>query len=297
MKQNNLLLLILPAVLIPAAFYALGFPLPAFILYAALTGSLFVMYGFKYFSLGTLIILAVSLFRPDALFLLICLPIVFFLGLGIRRGSSFYTMMLTSTLSCSALAAVYMSGTAKLMGKHPFDYFFTSPIRESFSALNGSAPGLLYGNNFSDEMINSLLLLMELMSPFIIILSSCIITYIIYVLIREIINKYGYPVKAIAFSEIRAYSNIGVFFLVICFFSMVYNTSPVSVNIIAIFAFMFLICGMSIMDYYLKRGKIPGLIRALIFFFIFILSSFMGGIIVTALFVIGLVDSFRPLRR
>ncbi|MGE4282127.1 MAG: DUF2232 domain-containing protein [Clostridia bacterium] len=101
------------------------------------------------------------------------------------------------------------------------------------------------------------------------IISSAFFGFIALNLSKALLTRFGYDYKHMpAFSELGVNRETTFVFLVSFVLSMLITSIPFSAafaNISLILAMIFMVCGVSILDFFLKKKGIPGLIRTILY--------------------------------
>lgn len=135
--------------------------------------------------------------------------------------------------------------------------------------------------------------------PTILLLLSLIISYANYYISVVLIGKLGVVVKMPRFSNFKLPSNImygtfamltGVYLLK---FLKVDSYEAILINVVALISFMFVIQGLSVIDYLLIKAKMIIGVRILL---LMIITVFIAPL-VTIITILGLIDTLFDIRK
>lgn len=210
-------------------------------------------------------------------------------------------------------ACCYTLGTAftffsykSLNGTNMFD----DALGTVSESLNGTLASMaeLYGNQIDSELIDSLSEAMttalsgiKLLIPCIVIIYSSVTALILVWLTQKTARRAGFPTDR-GFSEIYAPSAVSLFVSVCLIATFLVNKSSsfFFVNLLVIFLAYYILCGISLGDYYFRKVVPYRAVRALIYAVVFLIFSFLlPQVLWTILMLAGMSDmmfDFRKLR-
>jgi uncharacterized protein YybS (DUF2232 family) len=142
--------------------------------------------------------------------------------------------------------------------------------------------------------------------PGFLIISSAVFGFISLFLSKMVVCRIGYDYKYLpVFSELKVSRvTTGVFtisFLLFMFSDQTIFSAAIA-NIALILSIILMVCGISVMDYFVKKAGIPGIVRVIIYIIGFSITTVLALIIPVLhpfyiLIVLTLVDSALDLRK
>ena len=292
-----------------AALYLIIAALPVFfgldiisvLFLSALLTFYFVILGHICFASLCFIVLAALFFTTEfsiihtVVLAAFAIPVSFLLGYGLENKKSFSAIMMpacTAAVAVVSLAVVYCMKTYNLSA-------FQVLTGDSFKLFKGSLQQAGADANVL-KYVDVIVYEAEQLLPSILIISVCIFVYAVFGVSRYILKKSGFVYESIpTFSYLRLSRGFTIVFLGLMLISFLFETSGVTLNIITVVTMMFCVCGLSYCNYYLKKKNVSKPLRALIYIAVFVISTATGigtSVVSSALFVLGIVDSFRNLR-
>ncbi len=267
----------------------------------------YIMHGPKFFVGGAFALFLCMLFVSGfdvAAALLVCLyllPLPLAMGYGFRRQRSFRIIMITSSAASALPGALILLLNSRRTGQSVGGLLFSDSyeaVKNAFSGMDGGGRQYLemmeYHMDIVIEGINGIM-------PSVLVLSSLFTAYIIFGIVRWLLGRAGrFYSQMPYFYQLRLRRSITSIFLVIFMVSSLFGISPVTLNVIIVITAILMVCGLSVLDYYLKFYNIPGPVRAIIYVIIFGVMPFLGGLAlfpVMILFAVGTADSYMELRR
>ncbi len=152
------------------------------------------------------------------------------------------------------------------------------------------------------DVFSAALSLINIIMPAIIIIISAFSAFLIIMLTRRISFKNA-QTGITPFCKIYApgsLSTVTTLSTAACIFIRDESTQYFFANIVIVLLAFFLLCGVSVLDFFFRK-KVPGFApRAVIYFAAFIIFSMLPQILYTALFILGMADGvfdFRKIRK
>lgn len=140
----------------------------------------------------------------------------------------------------------------------------------------------------------------DLILPSLIIVAGSIFSYISFGIARMFIEKNSQKLDIRPFYLLRLSTSFTFIFIIADMISMFMGTNVLFANVSVVLTTLFVICGISVIDFHLRMKGVKNLVRTIIYiaaFFLVIFTGFIGTIAINILHFIGLIDSLRPLRR
>lgn len=224
-----------------------------------------------------------------------------FIGDGLKKRTSFGGVIIGGSTACLFANVLSVGFFAKQAGVAPVDMLFKIPLNIAINTFKaGGAAGQTYVDMLSlqsEKLIENF----ELLSPSYLILTAVLSTYITFAITRTAVEKKGGRILHLPyFYELKLPKGVTMVFLVMFVFILLFNgSSAIILNIITVILAILTVCGVSVLDYYLKKYSFYGFFRLLIYTGIFIFSAFtrMGSYLTGILFATGVIDSFAGLRK
>ena len=289
------------AVVISALPAFWGFDIISVILLAALLTVCFVTFGPKFWSvLSVLSVAAVfCVYRFDILntvvFSAVALPVSLVLGFGFSKNQSLSSIM---TKACTACVAVVAMSVVYLMKKSGISAF-TVITGNSAETLKNSLQQAS-ADSFTMQNIDNVIKVIDSILPAIVIISVCLLVYLIFGIARFMLEKKGKQFPGLRrFSELRLSRGFTMVFLILMVLALFSNTSGITFNTITVVTTMFTICGLSCCDWFLKKKNIKRVYRVIIYivtYFLSVLTGIGAVLLLPGLSVLGMVDSFKDFR-
>ena len=217
----------------------------------------------------------------------------FMIGMFIYKKGKFSGMLITATLVEVTAFAVYTRAIADALSQKPATLLFGENLQNTAETILNN--GQLSEENVSmmHASIRMLFETMQSMLPFFYLVSALVVVYLVFAVTRFILEKQSIRLQSMPrFCEFwlpRSISNIFVILFLISFFA---NT-PILTNVVSVMFFIHVVCGISVIDLYMKgRGMSRG-IRALLLVALFTVSAVVGGLGTSILCCIGMNDRAR----
>lgn len=217
-----------------------------------------------------------SLTLPLALIMLVCF----------KLKSHLSTLLVLSSAAETGIAALWIYNYTNKIGKTAAE-LLCQPMIEAIKQIDSS-----YVGQIEEMMIPAV----DLIFPSMLITSAVLIAYTVFGFSRIFLKKIGLEYKHMPeFDKLRMNKSQGVVFVILLILALLFGMiSPVIYNVLSVVSTLFMVCGLSVVCYYLKRFGTPAYLRVIIcVILIFIMSTFVTPL----LFVMGIWDSFKPLRR
>jgi len=266
---------ITPAVLITVAIvvYCVTYKFYFFPVMAVIWGAgLYWIFGFNVWAT----LCACSLTLPVALIIAICF----------KLKTSFAALISVSSLAETGVSAMWIYSYTNKIGKTAAE-LLCEPMIETIKLIRA---------DYAAQAEEMLVVAVDLVFPSMLIISAVLIAYTIFGFSRIFLKKNGLVYKHMpAFDELNMNRSQGVVFVAILILSLIFGMySPVLYNVITIVSTLFTVCGLSVVCFYLKSFGMPPYLRVIV---CVMLVTFMSGFISPILFVLGIWDSFKTLRK
>ncbi|MBQ7037018.1 MAG: DUF2232 domain-containing protein [Clostridia bacterium] len=272
---------------------------PAILLLNISTAFFTAKFSFKHTLFGILCILAFSAYcfgmEPSLFTGLFILP-AFILGLNLNLRTSFSALLITSTIAEVSALTLYTRHISSVLNMKPVDLLFGSTldmVGQSFSTEGMLPPELGSDVTFFVRQISNIL---QTMLPAFYILFSIFCVYLLFSLVRFLLEKTGHTLDLPRFHELSFPRSISTIFILIYLISMFAN-SPILSNVASVMFALHVVCGLSLVDFFFVEKKIPKAARRIILAIIIIISSFLGGLTTTLLCCFGMNNSIRSFRK
>lgn len=154
---------------------------------------------------------------------------------------------------------------------------------------------VLRAKNLLEGVYKYILIIM----PTILLLLSLMISYANYYISVVLIGKFGVIVKMPRFSNFKLPNNImyGIFAMFTGIFLLKFlkvdSYEAILINVVALISFMFVIQGLSVIDYLLIKAKMLIVVR---FFLLMIITVFIAPLM-TIITILGLIDTLFDIRK
>ncbi len=154
--------------------------------------------------------------------------------------------------------------------------------------------------------VNDLMYMFKLIIPGIMIISSAFWGYITLMSIKAILKRRGYSMENLPeFHEMRVSRGTILIFIttfILLLFVKHLKVYAALVNINVILYFVFLVVGFSVVDFFFRKTRIPGIIRIIIYIPVFLILLLVGLILpflhpFSVLIIIAVADSTFDLRK
>lgn len=224
----------------------------------------------------------------DALLLLVYTLPSFIIGTMIFYKSSYYSLLMTSAVfQCFALTmhTVYLSRT---LNKTPAEFLFRDNFNAFLDLIKKS--GQFAENEIAslNSMISFVSETLQGMLPCFYILLSLAFVYILFSICRFLLKKSGQKLEEYPyFYELKIPREISLVF-VLLFILALFSESLILSNVISVMFTVHVICGISLIDYFMLGKGIPAVFRVLIIFILLSVSTFTGGFFSSVLCCLGM---------
>ncbi len=151
-------------------------------------------------------------------------------------------------------------------------------------------------------MMETMKAMLRLYFPALVVISSMLIGYIIYMICGFFIKRLKVAESnAVPFSMLKAPRGM-CFLAVILYLVLMLGDEKstfvaVSANVVMILYTIIGVCGLSLADFFFARVVNKGILRVLIYFGVFVFGSFLLGILSSLLIMAGIIDSSYNFRR
>lgn len=302
-RQKRELHFALSLILAGLSFF-LGLGVFSSALLAAVIAAFYAVGGPPYYIYGSAAALAVGFLfcRPDIIEILIflvgILPLAFVLGAGLRSNKSFLYIFASSSLTQVFSSLLSLSYVAWARGLD-IDYILIGERAAEMRAALGDAPAARSAEMLA--VLDGVESVGRLVIPSILLISCAALAYLTIVAAKLILKSMGRGEQKLpSFNKIRLSKASAVIFLCILAAAVLFGAaSPEIVNILLVCVFVFALSGVSVADYFLKKRRVMGIFRFLIFVVLLPLLAVISPIINPLIIFAGLgvTDSFKNLRR
>jgi len=222
-----------------------------------------------------------------------CIGIVipaFFTGIGLGKKLSFKFIILTASISHLFSKILSLMNQSVKTGKSTFELIFGDSLRVLNEMANSGQIKLPV------ELDGDYLSVIEYLTPSFLILGSLLITYVAFGIVRTLLKRKGVIFEYLPrFYSLRMDKEMVFVLLAILLTSLAFGVTAITINILVVMSTILIVCGVSIVDYYLRLYKTRGVLRFLIYVVGLLLMSVVQ-VLVLALLGLGIVDSFHELR-
>ncbi len=257
-------------------------------------------FGIQYSAWGLLPLLLCCLLTGNvniAFFLFLQSITAYIIGMFIYKRLSFSLMLIIATLFETFILVLFSLKICNTLNTSPANLLFGESLQNflNFASLSGGLDSKkVMEMKQTLQMISKML---QSMLPFFYLCVSLLCVYSIFGVTRFCLKKQKTEIDTMPyFYELwlpRSCSVIFVMLFLISFFA----DSPILVNVTSFMFTIHVICGVSVIDFYLRRKKILGILRVSIISLLLFISSFLGGIFTSVLCCIGMTEKARELRR
>ena len=289
-------------ILICALLCIFGFAALSAVLLSAYLSSLCVQKGFKVYLLYAAVsVIALFLafgmhFTDAAIYSAMAIALSVSIAFCIIRKKSLTHTLISSALPFLAIVCSVLVYFMKSYNVSAVDIVFGQYLK--------NAQALLIGEGDVAKQINDtvyyLSMQLDLLLPSILVLTSAFVSYVTLSLTRWILKKHGIMILMRRFSELRLWGSFTFIFVILDIVLAFTPSNLILSNVSVILTTIFVVCGISVIDFYLRMKKFRTPVRILIYVAGFLALSVMGiigSLIINVLHFIGLIDSIRPLRR
>ncbi|MBO4897311.1 MAG: DUF2232 domain-containing protein [Clostridia bacterium] len=217
------------------------------------------------------------------------------LGYGFNKNktlSSIMTSSCTIAVTVVALLVVYLMKEGNKSAFHVVTGFKMNEIRDIFEQAGA--------NSFKAQDIDLIIKALDLMLPSVLIITVCMSVYIVFGIARSFLEKNGLSFPNLRrFPEIRLSRGFTMVFLLIVLTSLFFETNGIALNLVSVVSMLFILGGLSYIDFCLEKKNIKKQIRVIIYIFTYIVSVLTGigaAILLPGLLILGTVDSVKDLR-
>ncbi len=215
------------------------------------------------------------------------------IGIFIFYKRNFSRMLVSATIVQTFVFAFHTIYAAREAGKTPSAFLFKDSFDEFIYLLSSSGQFEQADISQLETMLSFISKTLQGMLPCVYVLISLSFIYLIFALCRFVLEKNGMKIDFMPyFHELwipKEVSLIFVFLFIISFFS----ESLLLTNAASIMFMVHVVCGISLIDLFLRGKGMPGFLRLIILFFLFLVSSAMGGFISSLLCCMGMSSRGR----
>ena len=289
-------------ILICALLCTFGFAALSIVLLSALLSSLCAQKGFKFYCFyAGISVIALFLafgmnFTDASIYSAVFIALSISISSCILRKKSLSYTLISSALPFLAIICTVLVYFMKSYNVSAVDIIFGQYLK--------NAQALLIGEGDIAKEINDVVyylsMQLDLLLPSILVLTSAFISYVTLSLTRWMLKKHGILIFMRQFSELRLWGSFTFIFIILDIVLVFIPTNPILSNVSIILTTIFVVCGVSVIDFYLKMKRFKTPVRILIYVAGFLALSALGvigSLIINVLHFVGLIDSIHPLRR
>ncbi len=221
----------------------------------------------------------------------------FAIGAFIHKQGTFSGMMIAATGIETAVLAIFTRAISNALSKEPAEFLFGDSMKTFSDSLLQSGQ---FENTAITEMQNMMRMVFDMlqsMLPFFYLVAALVFVYVIFAITRFCLEKQDFKIsqmpKFCEFWLLRSISNI----FVILFLLSLFINSPILTNVVSFMFFIHVVCGISVVDFYMKKRGMASGIRALLLVSIITISTVIGGLGTSILCCIGMTDKARSAGR
>jgi len=291
--------LIIIACTLPSTF---GFDIVSACLISAYLTSLFAGKGFKAYILYA-VLSAAALFAALggnaellAVYFSLAFAVSVALGLCIKAKRS-----LAHTVTASSLCTIAVFAAIIFFGMKKYAVSATTLIFGNYiNTLKTALSGIEEIAGISATLLTNLEKTLDLILPAMIVISAGFFSYFTFGFARAFLNKVGVKLNLRHFYELRLAPSFTIIFVIVDLVSLIMGSNPLFANVSFVLTAIFVMCGLSVIDFYLELKGLITPVRVGIYVIGFILMSMTGvlsSLLISVLQFVGIIDSIRPLRR
>ncbi len=257
-------------------------------------------YGLSFSVVGLLFFFIIAtLLRGTQTTLLIslyCVP-AFLMGTLLFKKARFSTLLISSTGATLFVLVLHSKAVSKALGAEPAQWLFHDSIEEMRRMLVSSAPLDTSMATEMEIMLRQASNIMQTMLPCFYILFAAFLMFLLFNIVRFLLDKVNMHLEGMPhFYELWLPKSMSVIF-VILFLFVLFTNSPVLMNVVFVMFTIHVVCGLSMIDFYLVRHKTPKVLRIVILGIILTFSTVFGGLTSTILCCMGMNDGMRAVRK
>lgn len=219
------------------------------------------------------------------------------IGICIKGKKSLTHILITTSMCAVAVFLAIIVYYMKKYGISAVDVVFGT----YFNTVETVAKSLGDKSIVITQLIAVLEKQIDLLLPSLIVLAASLFSYISFGVARLLIEKSSPRLNIRPFYLLRLSPSFTFIFVIADLISMFVGGSNILfANVSAVLTTVFVVCGISVLDFHMRRCSINLFLRTVIYVgsFLFVaLTGFLGTIAINILHFIGLIDSLRPLRR
>ena len=233
------------------------------------------------------------------------------MGIMAKKGRSFSSVLCGGALSYMLGLLTDLFRLNIILGINLTEEFINKPIAQFFASYKTAMDSIGTAEiQKISQALGDIQWYMQqaigMIMPSFLILACAFMAYVIFVSSRKIIEKnqdekMPYP----TFHSLQMPKSTSLMLCALYILSLFLKSSPFSgaiSNIIIILSSIYMVCGLSLADWYLKKAGIKRFLRIFIYFALFLFTSFLGIIfpavnIFSILIFAGVIDSMTDFRR
>ncbi len=218
------------------------------------------------------------------------------LGICIKGKKTLTGILITASMCTLAIFLAIIVYYMKKYGISAVEAVFgthLNTIKEAAPLTGEAAPQIM-------ALVSAFEKQLDLLLPSLIVMASALLSYVSLGIARQIVEKNSKPLDIRPFYLLRLSSSFTFIFIIADMVSMFLGANILFANVSAVLTSIFVVCGISVIDFHLRMKAVKPFIRAIIYVAAFVLitfTGFFGTIAVNILHFVGLIDSLRPLRR
>lgn len=249
------------------------------------------VYDFKFsFLFLPVVFLSALLIDGYTLGAFMCLNVLpgYSIGKCIKEKASFSFMLIISTIILLIALVAQTLFVSDALQVEPSVWLFkdTMNTAKTFILENGTFDA--EKTEFILTQLNEISKMIESMLPFLYISVALVFTYIIFAVVRFILEKQKKKIDFMPyFYQFWLPGSVNVIFILLFLVSL-FTESLVLMNVISVAFMIHVICGIATTDAYMRKFGLSKGIRVLVLTVLFALTSLMGGFVTTILCYLGM---------
>lgn len=249
------------------------------------------VYDFKFsFLFLPVIFLTAFLISGYAFGFTMCLYVLpgYSIGKCIKEKTSFSLMLIIATIIGLITLVVQTLIISNQLQVEPSVWLFKNTINTAKNFIIENRAFDAEKIEFIITQLNEIGKMLESMLPFLYISVALVFTYIIFVVLRFILEKQKQKIDFMPyFYQFWLPSSVNVIFLILFVVSL-FTESMILMNVISVAFMIHVICGIATTDAYMRKFELSKGIRFLVLTVLFALTSLMGGFVTTILCYLGM---------
>lgn len=255
----------------------------------------------KYIVFGIASVLLISVIFSDSewksgILSVTSVVIPLLIGEAIRKKYSLYKMMVMSSFAMLVITSSVIIRGMKMYNTSAIQLLFGDEL----NVLRDAVMNLPEMREQMLEFIDMMWKQLDALLPAYVVLGSAAFVYFIFLAVRVVLEAQGTKVEMRHFYELRLSASFTFIFMFVEIISMTAGENMMIMNAASVLSVIFLVSGLSVIDFYLKIRGVKTPFRIMIYIGGFFSIGFMGsiGILgIQAINFLGMIDSVRPLRK